>query len=78
MHSLVHRIRDLNGLPVRLHVNRGSSVVEIDGICAEVTAESVVLAPWAEGERVEVKLKEVGAVTQLSDGVAEGWDVGAC
>ena len=61
-----HRIKELTGLYVRLHVNRGKVVTTIDGVCQGIEGEAVVIIDPGSGERTEVPLEQVGAITQLA------------
>lgn len=71
MHALRQRIENLQGLHVRVHVNEGNEVSTVDGVCQGVEGDCVVLSPSTAGERVEVPLGKVGALTQLA-GAWEG------
>jgi hypothetical protein len=63
--TLARRIEELRGLHVRLHVDGGKITDAIDGVCQGIEGSRVVLAPSSLGERTDVALERVYAVTQL-------------
>jgi len=65
MQSLTRRIEGLRGLHIRLHIFKGKAVTTVDGICQGIEDGCVVLRPSSEGERTDVPLDKVAAVTQL-------------
>jgi hypothetical protein len=65
MTALARRIQELQGLHIRLHVGEGNAVTLVDGICQGIDGECVVLSPSSLGERTDVLLARVYAVTQL-------------
>lgn len=62
--SLAHRIRELKGFYVRLHVNTGRTVLAVDGVCQGIEGDLVVL--YSQGQRSEIRLGQIGAVNQLA------------
>jgi hypothetical protein len=65
MTALARRIQELHGLHIRLHVGQGNAVAVVDGVCQGVDGECAVLSPSSLGERTDVLLERVYAVTQL-------------
>lgn len=65
MTALARRIQELQGLHVRLHVGEGNAVSLVDGVCQGIDEDCVVLSPSSQGERTDVLLERVYAVTQL-------------
>lgn len=65
MSPLSHRIKQLIGLYVRLHLSKGKVVTTVDGVCQGIEGEVVVLLS-PDGERREIPLEQVGAVTLLA------------
>jgi hypothetical protein len=63
--ELVRRIEELQGLHVRLHVAQGKAIAAVDGVCQGIDGGCVVLSPSSLGERTDVVLERVYAVTQL-------------
>jgi hypothetical protein len=65
MSPLSHRIKQLIGLYVRLHLSKGKMVTTVDGVCQGIEGEVVVLLT-SQGEHREIPLEQVGAVTLLA------------
>ena len=65
MTALARRIQELLGLHIRLHVGEGNAVTIVDGVCQGIDGDCVVLSPSSLGERTDVLLERVYAVTQL-------------
>jgi hypothetical protein len=55
----------MRGLHVRLYTPDRRVITTVDGVCAGLERDSVVLAPSSQGERIDVALDRVYAVTQL-------------
>lgn len=79
MPALEERIEELRGLHIRLHVapssgsgrRQGRGVTTIDGTCQGVEDDCIILAPSSLGERTDVLLERICAVTQLGPGAGE-------
>ena len=66
MHALIRRLNELCGFHVRVHVHQGRSTFTVDGTCQGVEDDCAILAPSTQGERAEIPLKQIAAVTPLA------------
>ncbi len=76
MNSLVRRLEELRNLYVRLHIAEGKVVTFVDGIYQGIQDGAAILAPSSRGERTDVQLDRVYAVTQLPGHIEERDDTG--
>ena len=72
MNPLARRIEELRGFHVRLHIAEGKAVATVDGVCAGIEQDCIVLIPSSAGERTDVALDRVYAVTQLPGEFPDG------
>ncbi len=76
MNSLARRLEELRNMHIRLHIAEGKVVTFVDGIYQGIQDGAVILSPSSRGERTDVQLERIYAVTQLPSHIEERDDAG--